>query len=176
MEIKNRDLLFKYLWFYKMLPCRFTSNDKSISEFIYALNIKNRYKRIKYIVDNGITIIDNYYKDKNGCKFINDKCICHRVRNLKYINGCCRKCKYFKDRSCSTLNVACKLFYCSYTKLDKIRFEDIDIFKLLSIRQRYVLKNSYFVKYEDILFDLYCGPIFCFIRGIFRFILNWRML
>ena len=177
MIINDKNKLIKWLWLYRTFIFKFTkfktdSNDKELIGIVNCLNIKNRYKRIYFIIDNACDYIDNFYKDINTCKFKNSKCICHRDKNLNYINGCCRKCLYQSNSGCTTKNVACKLFLCSYAKknINTIKYDDINILLLLNPFLRYLLKNDYFSKIEEVTLDLYLGFFIGSFRILFRFI------
>ena len=177
MNIVNKEKFIKRLFIYKHLKfIKYETNikDKELEIIINALNIKNRYKRIEYIINNGCEIIDNYYKKCNLCKFINNKCICHRTLNKDYINGCCRKCIYQSNKGCTTKNIACKLYNCSYVDYNgknKFEFKDIILFKLLNPYQRYVLKNDYFANTKQVITDLYVGPICLLIKLTYRYLI-----
>lgn len=173
MKIKESNFK-RFLFILKYIHIKYDidTKDKDILLQGEAISIKNRVKRIEFIIENGCNYIDNYYKDSPLCKFKNNKCECHRKKNLNYINGCCRYCKYQSNKGCTTKNVACKLFNCTYVDYNgkkKLEFKDINILKCLSIRQRYILSNTYFTKLEDVSKDLYYGPIYSFIRFFIRF-------
>lgn len=178
MVVKDKDRFIKYLFIYRYFI--FTNFSTDIDDYelcliINALNIKSRYKRIKYVIDSGCDFIDNYYSGCNLCQFKNNKCICHRKLNKDFINGCCRKCKYQSNKGCTTKNVACKMFNCSYVdfgKKDRINFNDIKLFKVLNSYQRLVLKSDYFANVSEVTFDLYVGPICLLLRFFNRFIIK----
>ena len=68
MLVKNKDKFYKYLFIYKHLKfIKFETNikDQELKIVINALNIKSRYKRIKYIVNEGCRFIDQYYSKCN---------------------------------------------------------------------------------------------------------------
>lgn len=149
-------------------------DDLELQSIIKGLNIKSRYKRIKYVIEEGCNYIDNYYKDCNLCHFINNKCICHRKTNKDFINGCCRKCKYQSNKGCTISNVACKLFNCSYVDFNgkkKLTVKDIRIFSLLNFYQRYVISTDFFVNQKTVARDLYVGPMCLLLILIIRIIL-----
>ena len=152
--------------------CKFEtkSKDKQDIIIINALNIKKRKKKITYIYDETCKYIDEFYGNKNICGFKNCKC----YANLK--NGCCRKCLYKTDKGCSTKNLACKLFNCSevYCRIKTIKFEDLRILKVLSFRQRLLVKSDYFSLRKDVLKDLYSYSItYSTIRIVIRLIKNF---
>ena len=170
----SKKIILKYLFILKYIHIDYEVDTKNedILQIVKAISIKNKLKRIEYIIDTICDNIDNYYKDAPMCKFINNKCECHRKKGYNYINGCCRYCKYQSNKGCTTKNVACKLFNCSYVDLNgkkKLGFNDIKLTKCLSLRQRYILINSYFTTKEDIVKDLYYGPIISTTRFIIRF-------
>ena len=177
MVINDKEKLIRNLWLYRTFIFKFTmfsteSTDKEMIEIIEALNIKNRYKKIYFILDNACNYIDDYYKDFDTCKFKNSKCICYRNKNINYTNGCCRKCLYQSSNGCTTKNVACKLFLCSYAKtnINTINYKDIKILYLFNPFLRYLLINDYFSKIEDVSLDLYLGFFIGSFRILFRFL------
>ncbi len=160
MKVTNKEKFIKYLFIYKHLKfIKYETDikDKELNIIVDALNIKNNYKRLKYIINETCDYIDNYYKDSNPCKFKNNKCICHRNLKKDYINGCCRKCKYQSNKGCTTKNIACKLFYCSQAELNvlKLNSKDIKILKLLNPIERYIVSNDYFCNINKVIFELY---------------------
>ena len=167
-------IINKYLPIYKSIFFKFTkfetnSNDEQDIIIINALNIKNRKKRITYIYDSTCEYIDNYYKNKNICGFKNCQCYIQRNTNLK--DGCCRNCLYKSDIGCTTTNLACKLFNCSevYKRRKVIKYNDLKTLKILSLRQRFIVKSDYFSTREDVLKDLYSySIIYSTIRIIIR--------
>ncbi len=178
MIVKDKDKFIKYLFIYKWFVfTKFSTDidDIELSYIINALNIKSRYKRIKYIINTGCDYIDNYYKSCKLCSFKNNKCICHRKTNKSYVNGCCRRCIYQSNKGCTTKNVACKLFNCSYVdynKITKLSFNDVLLFRLLNPFQRIILQSDYFAKVEEVTLDLYGGVIFLLCRLFYRFIIK----
>ena len=67
MIVKDKDKFIKYLFIYKWFVfTKFSTDidDIELSYIINALNIKSRYKRIKYIINTGCDYIDNYYNTK----------------------------------------------------------------------------------------------------------------
>ena len=177
--IKNdKDLkkFYKKIKLYKSIlyiNTKFFTKNKKIKDIIEALNIKSRNKRIRYVYDNACNYIDIYWKGKNICGFKNNKCYTQNKPNCKYTNGCCRRCFYQSEKGCTTSNLTCKLFYCTeVTKRYKVpTIDDIKILKLLSLRQRIILKHDYFSNREEVLMDLYINSITIFtIRILLRFI------
>lgn len=171
---KDLEKLYKKLFLYKSFFYKnitFTSSNKKIKEIIEALNIKTRKKRIIYIYDTSCKIIDDSVKGKNVCGFKNNKCYTQQKEGCKYINGCCRRCLYQNSKGCSTSNLTCKFFYCSKVK-EKHRVleeKDINLLRLLSFRQKEIIRHNYFSNREEIISDLYIGSIAFFtIRYIFR--------
>lgn len=164
MKVNNKNKLLKYMFLYRSFLFKFIKfetdqKDLELKKIIELLNIKNRYKRIYKIIDEVCNYIDNYYEGKNICQFKNNKCLCHRSKKLDYINGCCRKCFYQSNNGCTTKNVACKMFNCFYVKdnIKVLTYKDINIIKVLTPFQRFILKNDYFSTIEDVSKDVYLG-------------------
>lgn len=150
-------------------------NDK-IQQMINGLNIKNRYKRITYVYDTACNIIDSNTKGLNVCGFKNNKCYIQQKQNNGKCNGCCRLCKYQNSNGCSTKNLACKLFNCSEVKkrYKTVEYKDLDILKLLSLKNRLIVKSDYFATREDVLKDLYAFTLtYSILRVISRNIRNF---
>lgn len=149
-------------------------NDK-IQQMINGLNIKNRYKRITYVYDTACSIIDSNTKGLNVCGFKNNKCYIQQKQNNGKCNGCCRLCKYQNSNGCSTKNLACKLFNCSEVKkrYKTVEYKDLDILKLLSLKNRLIVKSDYFATREEVLKDLYAHTLtYSILRILFRSIRN----
>lgn len=149
-------------------------NDK-IQQMINGLNIKNRYKRITYVYDTACSIIDSNTKGLNVCGFKNNKCYIQQKQNNGKCNGCCRLCKYQNSNGCSTKNLACKLFNCSEVKkrYKTVEYKDLDILKLLSLKNRLIIKSDYFATREEVLKDLYAHTLtYSILRILFRSIRN----
>lgn len=149
-------------------------NDK-IQQIIKGLNIKNRYKRITYVYDTACSIIDSNTKGLNVCGFKNNKCYIQQKQNNGKCNGCCRLCKYQNSNGCSTKNLACKLFNCSEVKkrYKTVEYKDLDILKLLSLKNRLIVKSDYFATREEVLKDLYAHTLtYSILRILFRSIRN----
>ena len=171
MKINSKNKLLKHMFLYRSFIFKFTkfetdSKDIELIKLIELLNIKNRYQRIYKTINDTCDYIDNYYKDTNTCNFKNNQCICHRKQNLKYINGCCRKCFYQSNKGCTTKNFACKMFNCSYVKenVRVLNYNDIVLIKILNPIQLLILKNDYFRTIEEVSKDIYLGLIIAAIR------------
>ena len=147
-----------------------TSKDKDVKLIIEALNIKSRYKRIYFVIDNLCDEIDKYYSNCNLCEFKNNICKCHRDKKLNYQNGCCRKCLYQSSKGCTTKNFACKMFNCSYvTKNHKVlEYDDLSLLKVLTPFQRLDLKCDYFSSINEVALDLFWGPVYSIPRTLIR--------
>ena len=172
MKINDKKKLLRYLWFYKHLFfVKYETDNPELLSFIHALNIKSRYKRIDYVYDEICNEIDQYYSSCSLCNFKNGKCVSYRTQNLNYINGCCRKCLYQSDKGCTTKNIACKLFLCSYAdhkNKKKLEGKDLSFFKFFNPYQKYVAINDYFSTKEQVVWDLYVGPICLIVRLLIR--------
>ena len=127
-----------------------------LDSIVESLNIKNRKERIEYVYDRLCNIFDE--KMELGiCKFKNNKCIVQQKNRSKSCNGCCLNCSHQKNKVCNTQNLACKLFYCPRIKksYSVLKMKDIPLFKLLSARQKIILKYDFFSSREELLRDLY---------------------
>ncbi len=156
-----RKLFFYKRFFYKKVIFKVDTNYKEIKPIITALNIKNRRQRITYIYDEACAQIDNHYQNKNICGFKNNMCYVQQKLKNGTTNGCCRFCKYQSNKGCTTKNLTCKLFTCSEVekRCQIIQFEDLKILKILSLRDRIILKSDYFSKREDVINDLYIASL-----------------
>lgn len=178
------DKFYQKLFFYKRFWYKKTtfvleSNYEELKPIIKALNIKKRKPRITYIYDEACKQIDNHYQNKNICGFKNNKCYVQQKLNNGTINGCCRMCMYQSEKGCQTKNLTCKLFTCSEVekRCQVIKFDDLKILNLLSLRNRMILKSDYFSKREDVINDLYYGSILIWtIRIVFRMIITFYTL
>ena len=144
---------------------KFESDNKEIEHIITALNIKNRFKRIKYVYDTACDEVDAFTEGKNICGFKDGVC------RAKIKNGCCRKCFHVTDHGCPSRNLACKLFFCTKVrnKYKIIMFDDLKILYCLSFRCRVILRHDFFTLREEVLMDMYIGWItILFIRYFYR--------
>ena len=171
MKINNKNKLLKYMFLYRSFIFKFIkfeidSKDKELLKLIELLNIKNKYKRIYKTINDTCDYIDNYYKGKDICNFKNNKCLCHRKQKLNYLNGCCRKCMYQSNKGCTTKNIACKMFTCSYVKenIKVLTYKDLTLLKVLTPFQISILKIDYFRVIDDVSMDLYLGWIISIFR------------
>lgn len=177
MIIRSKKQLYRYLFLYRSFLFHFVSfqttlKDSTSKSIIHALNIKNRYQRIYYVIETLCDQVDDYYKDSNTCQFSNGQCICHRMQHLDYQNGCCRKCPHQSSHGCTTKNFACKMFYCSFVK-DKVKvlnYSDLKLLYVLNPLQRFVLKSDYFCTLDVVSRDLYYGPFSAAFRETFQII------
>ncbi|MBR2678310.1 MAG: hypothetical protein IKE63_02725 [Bacilli bacterium] len=175
MIVNNKEKFLKRIWLYRSILFKFTefetdTTDKEFRIIVEALNIKSRYKRIYFVIDNLCNQIDKYYKDCNLCKFKNNQCLCHRKQSLNYINGCCHKCIYQSTNGCTTKNFACKMFNCSYVrkKHKVLTYKDLPLLKALSPLQRLDLKCDYFSSIDEVALDLFWGPVYSIPRTLTR--------
>ncbi len=168
MELRNTKLLFLYRSFLFRLV-KFETKNNTLKTIVNALNIKKRKQRIEYVYDEAVKYINDYYKE-DLCQFKNNQCIAQRKSNNKKINGCCRVCPLVTDKGCPSSNLACKLIYCktALKNLKLLKIRDIQVLKCLSIFQRLTLKGSFFQTREEIIKDLYYGPIYSSFKTIFK--------
>jgi len=160
------------LWLYKSIFYRntlFESDDNNLDNIVKALNIKKRKDRIDFVYDTACDLIDEYMKDKNVCDFKDGKCFVQRRNGSTSCDGCCGpiKCKHVTGKGCSTKNISCKLFYCpsARRKAKVLGVRNIDLLKVLSIRQRVICLINVTSTREQILKDLYS---YSFIYAILR--------
>lgn len=172
----KRIILYKSILYinteFQVKGCQVNDN---IQQMINGLNIKNRYKRITYVYDTACSIIDSNTKGLNVCGFKNNKCYIQQKQNNGKCNGCCRLCKYQNSNGCSTKNLACKLFNCSEVKkrYKTVEYKELDILKLLSLKNRLIIKSDYFATREEVLKDLYAHTLtYSILRILFRSIRN----
>lgn len=174
-----RKLFFYKRFWYKKTKFILDSNFEELKPIVEALNIKNRKQRITYIYDTACQQIDNHYQNKNICGFKNNKCYVQQKLQNGTINGCCRCCMYQSPKGCTTKNLTCKLFTCSEVekRCQVIKFDDLKILNLLSIRNKMILKSDYFSKREDVINDLYYGSLLLWtIRIVIRMIITFYTL
>lgn len=174
--LKKINLYKSILYYDTLFVVKNSINDEMINYMINALNIKNRKKRIQYIYDKSCELIDNKTKNINICGFKSGKCYVQRkLKNGKY-NGCCRKCLYQTKKGCSTKNLSCKLFNCTEvtSRYEVIKYKDLKLLKILSLKNQIIIKSDYFSKREDVLKDLYSYSfIYSAVRIIYRLIRNY---
>lgn len=168
MELKSTRLLFLYRSFLFRFV-RFETKDDKLENIAVALNIKKRKQRIEFVYDEAVKYINEYYKD-DLCQFKDNQCIAQRKSGKGKVNGCCRFCHLVTDKGCPSSNLACKLIYCKTAlgNLKLLRLRDIPILKCLSILQRSILKGAFFQTREEILKDVYYGPIYSSFKTCFR--------
>ena len=128
---------------------------------INAVNIKDLRKRYSYIYDIVCDYLDNDFKKKNICDFIDNKCVSVRNKShcMESCNGCCYGtnrglCKNFVDGKCVIKSISCKLFTCRYLKKNGIKYSinEIPLLKyFFNIRQKFVLDNSIFKDKDEII-------------------------
>ena len=150
-------------------------NTEEVNDICLALNIKNRNKRIEFIYNKACQIIADQNLNIDTCGFKSNKCFVQQKLNNNKSNGCCRLCLYQSTKGCITENLTCKLFNCSEVKCryKVLEYKDIEILKLLSLKNRFIIKHDYFSLKEDVLKDLYSISFFysC-IRILYRFVRN----
>lgn len=162
--------VYKSILFYNTFFCVENNiNEEMIDYIINALNIKKRKERICYIYDTSCKFIDS--NSIGICGFKDGKCYLQQEKNDGKCNGCCRKCMYQTNKGCSTSNISCKLFNCSHvtSRHKVIEYKDLKILKVLSLKNRFIIKSDYFSKREDVLKDLYTLTLFyAALRIIYR--------
>lgn len=134
---------------------------KKFGDIEEAKKIKSRYKQLEYIYDNSCKKIDDLHKGENICDFKCNQCRIQQLSNSKEINGCCRTCRLQSKNGCISSNLTCKLFYCDEVKkkYTVYTFDDLELLKLLSRRQKFMLKYELFASREEVLLDLFFGSV-----------------
>lgn len=174
---KQKRLFYILLPIYKHIYRHLNSfhinaSDEEINEIIKAISIKKRKERIEFVYDGACEILDNQFNGCNICGFNNYKCLAQQSGNCNFFNGCCRRCVYQSTNGCKTSNLTCKLFYCCEVtnKYKVLQIKDLKILKVLSFRQKIILKHDYFTSREDVIRDLQIGsPTIFIIRTLYRF-------
>lgn len=152
----------KYKTFiYKNVEFIYNAKNKDIERIVKVLNIKSRRKRLEYIFEESCSDIDKFFKGENICGFECGQCMVQREHKLKDKNGCCKICRLQSDTGCTSKNLTCKLFFCDEVKnkYEVIRLNDLKLLKLLTRRQRIILRFDLFSTREEVIMDLYLGFI-----------------
>lgn len=173
--LKKLNIYKSILYYNTLFVVKNNTNDNMIDYIVNALNIKNRKKRITYIYDNSCKLIDDNNKNINICGFKDDKCYVQRKLKKEKCNGCCRKCLYQTNEGCPTKNLACKLFNCSEvtSRYAVIKYDDLKLLKLLSLKNQFIIKSDYFSTREDVLKDLYAYTLtYSTLRIVYRLFKN----
>lgn len=164
IEIDNVNEIYKKYkkykaFIYKNTEFIYTGEIQEIKDIIEALNKKTRLQKLAYIYDKSCEQIDKKFEGENICDFQCNQCIAQRKHNLKEKNGCCRVCRLQTSTGCPSKNLTCKLFFCDEVKnkYEVITFKDLKLLKLLTRRQRLILKFDLFSTREEVLTDLYIG-------------------
>lgn len=168
IKINNTNMLFLYRTFLFRF-CSFETSNNEMKTIVNALNIKNRKNRITYVFDQAINILNTYYSD-DLCQFKDGKCISQRENNIDRVNGCCRLCPIVTNKGCPSVNITCKLIYCKRAigNIKLLTINDIKILKCLSIIQRLIILSDTFSTREEVIKDLYYGPLYAIPRGFLK--------
>ena len=181
--IKDEKKLYKKLFLYRSIlykDVEFICDDTICSEaknICNALNIKDKRKRIEYVYDLCIKIVDDYYKDKNYCDFVDGQCFCQRDGKNTRKNGCCQICMYQSENGCPTQNLSCKLFYCDEVSKNNptLSLKELKILKIFNPRRRIIAIDNFFAKREDIIKDIEVGSLVLYsVRAIARIMKNLK--
>ena len=168
MKLKNAKFLFLYRSFLFRFV-NFKTDNVDLKLIVNALNIKKRKKKIEYIYDESVKIINKYYS-KDLCQFKNNQCIAQRKYKSSSINGCCKMCTLVTDKGCPSSNLSCKLIYCKTAlgNLKKLKMKDIPLLKCLSLKERIILKGAYFETRQEVINDIYFGIIIFGIKTVIK--------
>lgn len=144
---------------YKNTEFTYEGKNEDIKEIVNVLNKKTRMQRLAYIFDKSCEQVDKKFEGKNICGFNCNQCAVQIKDNSKEINGCCRLCRLQGDNGCKSKNLVCKLFFCDEVKrnYEVIELKDLKLVKLLTRRQRLMLKFDLFSSREEVIMDLYIG-------------------
>lgn len=142
---------------------------------LIALNISDTEEKYLYIYDAMFSMLDKIWAKYNPCDFCNNLCVATREhKNVQQEDGCCysfeydynifspsfiknkQKCKYLgPDKHCTTENLSCKFFTCSYLKKYKnfnLRMEDyLLIMTFFNKKQQLILKHNFFHSKEELI-------------------------
>lgn len=171
----KKNLEFNYLK-RKIIALLYCNNSIYLNDILNALKVillPTREKKNEFIYDTVCTYLDNEFKKCNICDFKNDQCVANRAgRCGKHTTmGCCysfdyasiyeprlvknvKLCKYMKNKSCSTSNISCKLFTCTYLREKNIKFDTRKILLLdcfFNSKQHEVIRSNFFRSREEIL-------------------------
>ena len=173
-QLYSKMFLYK-TFFYRWINFTTESTNEEVINIINALNIKNRFKRVEFIYDYCCKKLDSFYEGKNICEFKDNKCIVQQGPNCKFCNGCCRLCRFQTTSGCQTSNLSCKLFYCDtiQNKHTTIKYKDLKILKLLSLRQKMIVNDNFFAHRKEFLLELKVNSItFWAVRMLIRIVKN----
>lgn len=176
VDQKNVKKFYRILPFYRTFlfkKCTFKieSSLDGINSIETALNIKNKKKRLNFVYDEICRILDEHASlIDNLCGFEGGRCHAQRAINSNSTNGCCRLCRFQSFNGCTTKNVACKLYFCEEVRdrYKVLEMKDIMITRLLSKKQRILIKSDYFSTREEVLSDLSSMSLLFTILKIFK--------
>lgn len=164
IDTENLSEMYKLYKKYKKIGYRNTEfiykgKNEDIKEIVNVLNKKTRMQRLAYIFDKSCEQVDKKFEGKNICGFNCNQCAVQIKDNSKEINGCCRLCRLQGDNGCKSKNLVCKLFFCEEVKrnYEVVELKDLKLVKLLTRRQRLILKFDLFSSREEVIMDLYIG-------------------
>ena len=121
--------------------------------------------------------MDDYYKDKNYCDFVDGQCFCQRDGKNTRKNGCCQICMYQSENGCPTQNLSCKLFYCDEVSKNNptLSLKELKILKIFNPRRRIIAIDNFFAKREDIIKDIEVGSLVLYsVRAMARIMKNFK--
>jgi len=126
------------------------------------INSNNVESKITVLYTYVCNYLDTDMRNNNYCNFIDGKCIAEREKKNIKIRACCsykcsKSCKYLVNNSCSTSNISCKLFMCSYLRKNKkyYKTKNIPLLKefLNPIQMNYI-QTCFFRHKEEVIKDL----------------------
>lgn len=137
-----------------------------------ALLLNNKKEKYEFIYDTTCRYLDTQFANNYFCDFKNDQCIANRNKSSVQCDmGCCysyeysnffdpsfikniRLCEHFKNKTCSTMCIACKMFTCKELKKNGISFSINNLLLLdcfFNKKQHLILKLNFFKTREQVL-------------------------
>lgn len=144
--------------------------DLEVIDVFKAFYIADEKQRMEFIYDKVCEALDEKWDREKPCNFCENRCLAARNNFMdEEEDGCCysfkRKrfgrvekspCRYLGiDKKCTTSNLSCKLFTCSYLKKHSKFLTDIDDYLLLRLflnkKQRLIAKYNFFKNKEEVI-------------------------
>lgn len=175
IKLENNNTMFNSDYNGLHIKYIISNYNEEVLNSLQAINISDVKSKYTFIYDYIFSCLDSIWKKENPCNFCNN--LCEATRNKKYIqqdDGCCysfeytndllspsfitnkRKCKYLgNDKRCTTQNLSCKFFTCSYLKKYKNFYLNMNDFLIIKCffnkKQQLILKYNFFHSKEEII-------------------------
>lgn len=112
---KKSKVEFDGVFYVKNLSNKKNNNDFMLISMLDTDLNYNMFKRLGMSVHYACDYLDMENAINNMCDFQDNKCVNHRVNNIKKTTGCCPSfCKYTECKVCTVKNLSCKIFMCDY--------------------------------------------------------------